>query len=284
VPQALKLSSADNQLPKVRIDSSKILNFSVKEIWDYRELLYILIWRTLKIRYKQTVIGILWVIIQPIASMVLFSSVFGSIAKLPSNQIPYPIFTYCALLPWQLFSAGLNQSSTSLVQNKNLITKIYFPRLLIPLSSILSGLVDFFISLLVFFVLMVYYRIPLGVNLLTLPLFIFLAVISALAAGFWLSALNVKYRDIQFILPFLTQFLFFITPVAYSTNLVTGFTRIIYMLNPMVSVVEGFRWALVGQNVEFASSIWISILVLIVLFVSGVWYFKITEDQFADII
>ena len=222
------------------------VSLKLRDVWEYRELLYFLAWRDIKVRYKQTVLGAAWAILQPDLTMVVFSVVFGRLLQAPSDGIPYPIFTFCALLPWQLFAHALTQSSNSLVSNERLITKVYFPRLVIPISAILAGLVDFGIAFVVLLGMMLYYGIVPTAAIVTLPLFLLLAVATALAVGLWLSALNVQYRDVRHTIPFLTQIWLFATPVAYASSLIPEPWRAWYGLNPMVGVVEGFRWALLG--------------------------------------
>ena len=218
------------------------------ELWKFRELLFFLTWRDIKVRYKQTALGAAWAILQPVLTMVVFSIIFGGLAKLPSEGIPYPIFTFTALLPWQLFAFALTQSSNSLVGDQRLISKIYFPRLVVPFSSVLAGVVDFGIAFLVLVGMMVFYGIGLTLSVLWLPVFLLLALASALAIGLWLSALNVKYRDIRYVVPFLTQFWMYATPIAYSSSLIPEKWRWLYSLNPMTGVVEGFRWASLGEE------------------------------------
>jgi lipopolysaccharide transport system permease protein len=253
------------------------------DLWRYRELLFFLSWRDVMVRYKQTILGAMWAILQPLLTMVVFSLIFGQLAHLPSDGLPYPIFTYTALLPWQLFAFALTNSSTSLVGNQGLVSKVYFPRLVIPVASVLPGLVDFFISFLVLIGMMIVYHIPLGIHILALPLFLLMALITALAAGIWLSALNVEYRDVRYIVPFLTIFWQYATPVAYSVTLIPERWRFLFGINPMTGVVEGFRWALLG-NGQVGGLIWISLLIVCLLLVSGLIYFKRMEDTFADVI
>jgi lipopolysaccharide transport system permease protein len=257
---------------------------NLRDIWVYRELLYFLTWRDIKVRYKQTYLGAAWAILQPVLTMVLFSVIFGRLAGLDSEGQPYPVFTFAALLPWQLFAFALTQSSNSLVNSQHLITKIYFPRLIIPLSSVLAGLVDFAISMVVLAFLMVFYRIPFTSRILLLPVLVLLAMATAMAIGLWLSALNVKYRDVRHTVPFLAQFWLFATPVAYSITLIPEKWRVIYSLNPMAGVVEGFRWALLGKSNEVGVFILVSAVVVLLLFSGGLIYFKRMEDGFADVI
>jgi lipopolysaccharide transport system permease protein len=253
------------------------------DLWKYRELLYFLTWRDIKVRYKQTVLGASWAILQPLLTMVVFSIIFGQLAKLPSEGIPYPIFTFTGLLPWQLFAFALTNSSNSLVGSQNLVSKIYFPRLVIPIASVLPGLVDFAISFVVLLAMMVFYRIPLTVRVLALPVFLALALASAIAVGLWLSAMNVRYRDIRYVVPFLTLFWQYATPVAYSSSLIPTKWRLLYGLNPMTGVVEGFRWALLGTG-DVGGLLWVSVIIIILLLVSGLVYFKRMETSFADVI
>jgi len=256
----------------------------LREVWAYRELLYFLVWRDIKVRYKQTVMGVAWAVLQPVMTMVIFSFIFGSLANLPSDGIPYPIFTYTALLPWQLFSQSLSQSTSSLVTSKNLITKIYFPRLVIPVASPLSSLVDFFISLVVLVGLMIFYKIELTPRIIYLPFMIAFAVLASLSVSLWLSSLNVRYRDIQHTIPFIIQFWQYATPIAYSISIIPEEWRMLYGLNPMVGVVEGFRWALLGKTVDLGFPFYLSILIVVILFIGGLISFKKMEDTFADII
>ena len=256
----------------------------LRELWLYRELLFFLAWRDIKLRYKQTALGAAWAILQPLLTMVIFSVIFGQLAKLPSDGIPYPIFTYAALLPWQLFSFALTNSSNSLINSQNLISKVYFPRLIIPLASTLAGLMDFAIAFLVLLGLMAYYHITPTMAILYLPLFLILALLSALAVGVWLSALSVEYRDVRYIVPFLTQFWMYATPIAYASSLIPENWRLLYGVNPMTGVVEGFRWALLGIQTSGGSMILVSAAVVVVMFISGLYYFRRMENNFADVI
>ncbi len=257
---------------------------NLREVWRFRELLYFFAWRDIKVRYRQTVLGAAWAILQPLFTMILFSVIFGSFAKLPSEGIPYPVFTYAALLPWQLFATALNSASNSLISNQNLISKVYFPRLIVPFSSILAGLVDFGIAFIVLLGLMAYYRLIPTLAVLALPLLLILAVATALAVGLWLSALNVRYRDIRYVVPFLTQFWMYATPVAYSVSIVPEKWRWLYSLNPMTGVVEGFRWALLGRASLDLPYILFSTAIVFILLVNGLFYFKRMEATFADLI
>ena len=255
-----------------------------RELWEYRELLYFLTWRDIKIRYKQAALGVTWAVLQPLLTMVIFSVIFGRLAKLPSDGIPYPVFSFAALLPWQFFASSLSRAGSSLVANSNLLTKIYFPRLVIPLSAVGAGLVDFAISFVVLIGLMVFYRITPTWAVLTLPLFILLAAITAMAVGLWLSALNVQYRDVQHLIPFIIQAWMYASPVAYSAGLIpTGFWRTIYGLNPLAGVIQGFRWALLGAEPPGLLFL-VSVVVVIGLLVTGLLYFQKMEESFADVV
>ncbi len=259
-------------------------SLGLRELWEYRELLYFLTWRDIKVRYKQTVLGAAWAIIQPFFIMVVFSLFFGRLAGVPSDNIPYPVFTFCALLPWQLFAQALSESSNSLVANERLITKVYFPRLVVPIAAVLGGLVDFAIAFVVLLAMMFYYGITPGIAVLYLPFFILLAVMTALGCGLWLSALNVQYRDVRYTLNFLTQFWMFITPVAYPSSIVPEKWRALYGLNPMAGVVEGFRWALLGKTEAPGPLLAVSVFAVILILVGGLYYFRRMEETFADIV
>lgn len=259
-------------------------SLNLRDLWEYRELLYFLSWRDIKVRYKQTVLGAAWAIIQPFMTMVVFTIFFGRLAKIPSDGIPYPIFSYAALVPWTFFANGLTESSKSLVGNANLITKVYFPRLVIPLSAVLSGILDFVIAFLVLIGMMFYYGLTPTAHMVWLPFFLLLAFVTSVGAGLWLSALNVEYRDVRYMVPFVTQFWLFATPIAYPSSLLTEPWRTLYGLNPMVGVVEGFRWALLGTHVFPESTIFISSLVALILVVTGAVYFRKMEKTFADVV
>ena len=262
----------------------RLLDLDLKAIWEYRELLYFLVWRDLKVRYRQTIIGVGWVVLQPLLTMLLFTVVFGNLAKIPSDGVPYPIFTYSALLPWNLFAASLARGGTSVVVNAQLVSKIYFPRLILPLSGILSPLVDFAVSFVVFIAMMIWFGILPGIGVLALPLFLVLLLLTALAVGLWLSALNVRYRDVGHTIPFLVQFWLFASPVAYPVSLVPEKWRMLYGLNPMAGVIEGFRWSLLGKESPDFAVIAISVVMVLALLIPGVIYFKYTERTFADLV
>lgn len=279
------ISTRISKLPHLRIKPSHgFVALKTRELWEYRELLYFLVWRDIKVRYKQTALGILWAIIQPLLTMIVFSIFFGKFGKLSSDGIPYPIFSFAALVPWTLFSNGLTQAANSLVASSNLIKKVYFPRLIIPIATVLAGVVDFVLAFAVLLVLMAFYGITPTINTLWLPVFLILTVIASLAVSLWLSALNVEYRDIKYIVPFLTQIWLFATPIAYSSNLLTEPWRTIYGLNPMVGVVEGFRWALLGTNTQPGMMAIVSSAAALILLFSGAYYFRRMEKTFADTI
>jgi len=262
------------------------------ELWRYRELIYFLIWRDIKVRYKQTALGATWAILQPFLTMIVFTLFFNKLAKVPSDNIPYPIFSYTALLPWGLFTKALTDAGRSLVANRAMITKIYFPRLSMPLASVLSGMVDFALAFIVLLGMMLFYNlVPDGnyhvvptMAVLTLPLFLLLALITALGVGLWLSALNVVYRDINYIIPFLTQFWLIITPIAYSSSLVSKKWQLLYAINPMAGVVEGFRWALLGTANSPGPMLAVSTTIALIVLVTGLIYFRRMERTFADMV
>jgi len=258
--------------------------FGFKEVWEYRDLLYFLVWRDIKVRYKQTALGVAWAILQPVFATVVFSVVFGRLAKVPSDGIPYPVFAYVALLPWQLFAFCVAESANSLVGSQNLIKKVYFPRLIIPLSTVLAGLVDFGISFLVLLALLFRYHIPLTPSVAVLPALVLFVVAAALSVGLWLSALNVEYRDVRYTLPFLAQIWMYATPVVYSSSLVPAKWRPLYGLNPMAGVVEGFRWAVLGRSGALGAQVWVSVGVVALLLIGGLVYFRRMESTFADVV
>lgn len=255
-----------------------------RELIEYRELLYFLVWRDIKVRYKQTALGAAWAVIQPFFTMVVFSVFFGRLARIPSDGVPYPIFAYSALVPWTYFATALTQSANSLVDNSRLITKVYFPRLLVPAAAVLAGLVDFVIAFALLIAMLVYYRLPLTARLLTVPLFVLFAAVTALAIGLWLSALNVKYRDVRYTIPFMIQFWLFATPVAYPASLVPERWRPLYGLNPMTGVVEGFRWALLDRPEAPGAPVLVSVVTVAVLLIGGLFYFRRMERHFADLV
>lgn len=272
-------------VPVIVIRPSKgWIPLKLREVWAYRELLYFLVWRDIKVRYKQTALGAAWAIIQPFFSMVIFSLFFGKLAKMPSDGIPYPIFAYAGLVPWTFFANGLSQSANSLVDSANLIRKVYFPRLTIPIANVLSGLVDFALAFIVLIAMMLWYGIVPTGRILWLPLFLLLALVTALAVGLWLSVLNVEYRDVRYTIPFLTQFWMFATPIVYPSSLLSEPWRTIYGINPMVGVVEGFRWALLDTKTAPGPMIAVSACAALILLVGGAFYFRRMEKTFADVV
>ena len=261
---------------------------SLRDVWAYRELLYFLAWRDVKVRYKQTVLGVLWVVLQPLVSMAIFTVLFGILLKVDSGDVPYPVFAFAGLLPWNYFSQALNRASISVVSSSQLISKIYFPRLVIPLSGVLSSLVDLAIAFGVLGVLMIVYGIVPTAALLALPALVLLAMVTALGFGLWLSALNVRYRDVNYLLPFLIQIWMYVTPVVYGSELVPARFRFLLSLNPMTSVVEGFRWALLGPAADgdylYGPLLGISVAISLIVLVTGAYFFRSTERTFADIV
>ena len=273
------------EIPLLRITpSAGWVSLKLHELWEYRELLYFLVWRDIKVRYKQTVLGVAWAIIQPFFTMVVFSVFFGRLAKIPSDGVPYPVFSYAALVPWTFFAQGLTHASNSLVGSANLIKKIYFPRLAVPISSVTAGIVDFVLAFTVLLGMMLYYDIVPTINVLWLPALLLLALLTSLGVGLWLSAMNVKFRDVRHVVPFLTQFWLFATPIAYPSSLLPEPWRTLYGLNPMAGVVEGFRWALLGTNTAPGPIIIVSVLVTLALLLGGAFYFRRLERTFADIV
>ncbi|HOT90759.1 MAG TPA: ABC transporter permease [Anaerolineae bacterium] len=283
------MTEGEAMAPVVLIEPSRgWAALGLREVWAYRELLFFLVWRDLKVRYRQTALGVLWVVLQPVLSMVVFSLLFGGLLKVPSGGVPYPIFAYAALLPWNYFAASFNRSSASLVGSAHLITKVYFPRLVIPISGVLSGLVDFAVAFIVLIGMMAFYSITPTPAVVLLPAFILLAMVTALGFGLWLSALNVRYRDINYLIPYLVQVGMYLTPVIYGSSLIPERFRFLLALNPMTGVVEGFRWALLGNHLADAQPpgalFPVSIGIALAILVSGAIFFRRTERTFADII
>ena len=275
----------ETPLPIIRIEATKgWVSLQLRELWAYRELLYFLIWRDIKIRYKQTILGASWAIIQPFFTMVVFSIFFGALAKIDSNGVPYPIFSYAGLLPWTFFANGLGQASNSLVGSANLIKKVYFPRLAVPIAAVVGGLVDFALAFIVLIGMMAWYGITPTSAVIWLPFFLLLALITSLGAGLWFSALNVQFRDVRYIIPFLTQILLFASAVVYPSTLIPARWRTIYAINPMVGVVEGFRWALLGTASEPGPIVIVSVATAVLLLLSGAFYFRRMEKTFADVV
>jgi lipopolysaccharide transport system permease protein len=283
--QLRRLKKVESDAPVLLVKPSRgWISLRLGDLWRYRELIYFLTWRDVKVRYKQTVLGAAWAIIQPFFTMVVFSLFFGKLAKVPSDGIPYPIFAYAALVPWTFFANGLSQSSNSLVGNANLIKKVYFPRLVVPIASVISGLVDFVLAFLVLIGMMLVYGIFPTINIVWLPFLLLLTLVSALGVGLWLSAMNVQFRDVRYTVPFLTQFWLFATPIAYPSSLLSEPWRTLYGINPMVGVVEGFRWVLLGTDTAPGMIIIVSALVAVALLVSGAFYFRRMEKTFADVV
>lgn len=253
-------------------------------MWEYRELIYFMTWRDIKVRYKQSVLGAAWALIQPLFTMLVFSIFFGRLAKIPSQGVPYPLFTFTALVPWLFFSSGLTQSAESLVGNARLLTKVYFPRLVMPIATVFSNLIDFGIAFGVLILMMIIYGMTPPIQVLLLPLFLLLAIVTALGVGFWLSALNAKYRDVRYTLVFLVQAWLFATPVAYPSTLLSEPWRTLYGLNPMVGVVEGFRWSLLDVDTPPSLLVAASAAVAVTLLVGGAFYFRKLESTFADVV
>jgi len=276
-----------NNVPEsiVIIEPKKgLFQLDLKGIWQHRELLYFLVWRDLKVRYKQTIIGIGWAVLQPLISMIIFTLIFGELAKIPSDGLPYSIFVYSALLPWNYFASALQRCVASVVGDASLISKVYFPRLILPLASTVSGLTDFLASLVLLLGMMAYYGIGVSWSVLMLPLFLVLAVSTALAVGLWLSALNVRYRDVGYTIPFIVQIWMYASPIVYPVSMIPQKYRFFYSLNPMAGVIEGFRWALLGKQSPVFSVMAISAAVVLLLVTGGVIFFRNMEKTFADVV
>lgn len=265
--------------------ANELAALNLRDLWIYRELIYFMIWRDLKVRYKQTLLGAFWAILQPVLTVLIFNFLFSSVAKMPSDGLPYPIFSYTALLPWGLFATALNSASRSLTSNSNMIGKVYFPRLILPMASVLGGLVDFAIAFVILIGLMIYYHVTPGWNALwALPVFTLLSIITALGVALWLSAINVQYRDVGYALPFISQFWMFITPIAYSSKVISEKWQIAYALNPMAGVVNGFRWALLNSGNPPDVLVLISTVIALLILITGLIYFRNMERTFADTI
>jgi lipopolysaccharide transport system permease protein len=271
--------------PELIIEAGRTEKQYWQDLWRYRELFYFLAWRDILVRYKQTAIGIVWALIRPFLTMVVFTVVFGQLAKLPSEGAPYPILVFSAMLPWQFFSNSLSECSNSLITNANLLSKVYFPRLVVPTSAVVVSFVDFMISGMILLALMAWYNFIPTWRILTLPLFIAVAFAASIGAGLWLASLNVQYRDFRFIVPFIVQFGLYISPVGFSSSIVPEQWRFIYSLNPMVGVIDGFRWAILGGNSQlYLPGFILSMALVFLLLVSGIWYFRKMERTFADVI
>lgn len=254
-----------------------------RELWRYRELLYFFIWRDIKVRYKQTILGATWAVLQPFTQMIIFSFIFGSIAQLDSDGIPYPVFTYTALIPWTFFARGLSGATISLTSHANMIKKVYFPRLVLPMSAILGGLVDLAIALSTLFLMMLYFGLPITPKILALPFLLLLALITCMGVSLWLAPMNVQFRDIRYAMPFITQVWLWLTPVAYSSSYLSEPWNTLYALNPMAGVVEGFRWALAGTDTQPGAMVLVSSVIAVLLLISGLIYFRSMETTFADV-
>jgi lipopolysaccharide transport system permease protein len=273
-----------HELTKTVIKPSPGFSLKLKELWEYRELFYFFIWRDIKVRYKQTMIGAAWAVIQPFFTMVVFSLFFGKLAKIPSDNLPYPIFAYAALVPWTYFANSITNATETMVANQQVITKVYFPRMILPVSAVLSGLLDFAISFTVLIAMMLFYGIYPTSNIAFLPLFLLLTIITALAVGFWTAAANAIYRDVRYVVPFLVQFWLFASPIAYPSSLVPGKWRALYGLNPMAGVIEGFRWALLGKGTPPGPMLAVSVFIVIGMLIGGIIYFRRMEGTIADVI
>lgn len=283
-----KEQSPQRPLPQERVTVIRPMRgaaaLDLAELWSYRELLYFLTWRDVKVRYKQAAVGIAWAVLQPLAMMLVFTLFFGMLAKIPSEGVPYPLFTYVALLPWQIFSRAIIESTNSLITDQRLITRVYFPRILVPTATILAALLDFLIAAWLLVGLMLFYGVAPSANIVFLPLFLALMIITAAGVAFWLSALNVEYRDVMYLMPFLNQFWLFLTPVVYPASLVPEPWRVLYGLNPMTGVVEGFRWCLLGVGDGPSPMLAVSVAVSLTLFVSGLYWFRKRERTFVDLL
>jgi lipopolysaccharide transport system permease protein len=280
-------SSLVNEVPVSRIviqPRQGLFHLELGSVWLYRELLYFLAWREIKVRYKQTVLGAMWAILQPLLTMIIFTIVFGNFAKIPSDGLPYPLFAYAALLPWEYFSQALSRSGAGVVNDASLIRKIYFPKLIIPLAAVVTPLVDFFLSLSILVGMMLWFRVIPAWSIMALPLFLLMALLTALSVGLWLSALNVRYRDIRYTIPFLTHLWMYASPIAYPVSLVPEKWRLLYSLNPLAGVVEGFRWALLGKESPDFRIMAVSAVAVLVVLLGGLVYFKKMEQTFADVI
>lgn len=255
-----------------------------RDLWRYRELFYFLSWRDILVRYKQTVIGVAWAVIRPLLTMLVLTFIFGKLAKMPSGGVPYPILVFCGMLPWQFFATAFSESGNSLVANAGMISKVYFPRLVIPVSSVITSFMDFIISGVLMVLLMIYYGYVPGASIVLLPVFVILALATAFGAGLWVSALMVRYRDFRYIVPFVVQFGLYVSPVGFSSKVVPEQWRLLYSLNPMVGVIDGFRWAILGEQMLYWPSFLIAVVGVLIIIVSGIYYFRRTERTFADII
>ena len=285
VPKKDNTPVIPSHLARTRREASKGWELpKLRELWEYRELLYFFAWRDIKVRYKQTVMGALWAIIQPFFTMVIFSLFFGRLANVPSDGVPYPVFSFTALVPWTFFANALAQASNSLVSNANMIKKIYFPRLALPIATVLAGVIDFAVAFIVLLGIMLFYGLVPTVNIIWLPFFALLALVTSLGVSLWLAVMNVQFRDVRYTVPFLTQAWLFMTPIAYPSSLLSEPWRTLYGLNPMAGVVEGFRWALLGTDTAPGKMIIVSSMVALILLIGGAFYFRRMEESFADVL
>ena len=285
MPTDTLINESQPNLPTTVVQPRKaIWDLELAHLWEFHELLFFLVWRDVKVRYKQTALGVAWAILQPLLATLIFSIFFGRLAKIPSGGVPYPVFAYVAMVPWLYFANALTESSNSLVANQNMIKKVYFPRVIIPLGSVLAGLVDFCFAFVVLIAMMFYYGIRPSATIFLFPVFLLLAVLTALAAGLWLSALNVQFRDVKYTIPFLTQFWLYATPVVYPSSIVPARWRMWYGLNPMAGVVEGFRYTILGKAGKPTPMILVSAAAVLIMLVGGVLYFRKMESTFADIV
>lgn len=271
-------------MTEITIEAGRSERLYWHDLWHYRELLYFLAWRDILVRYKQTVVGVAWAVIRPLLTMAVLSFIFGRLANMPSGSTPYPILVFCGMLPWQFFATAFSESGNSLVSNAGMISKVYFPRLVVPVSSVITSFVDFIISAILLVFMMIYYRYVPSATILMLPIFIGLAFATAFGAGLWISALMVRYRDFRFIVPFIVQFGLYVSPVGFSSSVVPDHWRLLYSMNPLVGVIDGFRWAILGESHVYWPGFFISGTGVTFLIVSGIWYFRKTERTFADII
>jgi lipopolysaccharide transport system permease protein len=284
-PELFADADKPNSKPRLIIEAGRADKQYWKDLWNYRELFYFLAWRDILVRYKQTALGVIWALIRPLLTMIIFTVIFGKLAKLPSNDVPYPIMVFAAMLPWQFFANALSECSNSLISNSNLVSKVFFPRLIVPTSAVVVSFIDFLISSIILVALMIWYKFVPTWGMLMLPPLILLAFAAALGGGLWFAALNIKYRDFRFIVPFVVQFGLYVSPVGFSSAIVPEKWRLMYSLNPMVGVIDGFRWAILGQQTQiYWQGFLLSIGIVFFLLLSGIWYFRKTERTFADII
>ncbi|WDE95979.1 ABC transporter permease [Lentisphaera profundi] len=268
------------------IEAGKTESQYIKDIWHYKDLFYFLAWRDVLVKYKQTVIGVAWAVIRPLLTAIVFTIIFGKVAKLPADgNVPYPVMVFAAMLPWQFFASSLSESSNSVIANANMVSKIYFPRLIIPISAVIVCFVDFIISFVLMLGVMAWYGFMPDIKIFLMPLFLIMAILAAIGPSLWLAALNVKFRDFRYIVPFLVQFGLYVSPVGFSTSVVPEKWRLLYSLNPMVGVIDGFRWCLLGgESQMYWPGLWLSLSLVFIMFFSGLWYFRKTEKSFADFI